>query len=322
MAEAQAEKPVNFWGDLPEEEYYKSQGVKHSAGYFKTPNGQIFTNSFLPLDAKPKGIVCLTHGYGGDTSWMFQIIAINYAQWGYAAFAADLLGHGRSDGIHGYVWNVHKLAETALSYFQSVRDSEEYKGLPAFLFGESMGGALTLLMHFQDPQGWDGAMLTAPLIIMPEAMKPSWVLLTAYSFLLGFADTWAVMPENNIVRKAIRDPAKGKVIGGNPKRYTGKPRVGTMRELRGLTIYLQQNLEKVTIPFLVMHGTDDVVTDPQSSQVLFDKASSKDKSLKFYEGAYHSLIQGEPDETKNAVLRDMREWVDQRTENILNSRSV
>jgi caffeoylshikimate esterase len=33
-----------------------------------------------------------------------------------------------------------------------------------------------------------------------------------------------------------------------------------------------------------------------------------------YEGMYHSLIQGEPDENANLVLKDMRGWIDERVE--------
>lgn len=97
--------PPNFWGDMPEEEYYASQGVVNSKSYFDTPNGKIFTQSFLPLDQKVKASVYMTHGYGSDTGWLFQKICINYATWGYAVFAADLLGHGRSDGLRCYLGN-------------------------------------------------------------------------------------------------------------------------------------------------------------------------------------------------------------------------
>lgn len=135
-----------------------------------------------------------------------------------------------------------------------------------------------------------------------------------YGLLFGFADTWAMMPDNKMVGKAIRDVEKLKIIASNPRRYTGKPRVGTMREIARQCEYVQNNLDKVTVPFLTVHGTADGVTCPTGSQMLYDKASSKDKTLKLYEGLYHSLIQGEPDEDANRVLADMREWIDLRAE--------
>ncbi|XP_062089786.1 caffeoylshikimate esterase [Humulus lupulus] len=311
-----SQAPPNFWGDMPEEEYYTSQGVCNTKSYFETPNGQIFTQSFLPLDCpKLKGSVYMTHGYGSDAGWLFQKICITYATWGYAVFTADLLGHGRSDGLRGYLGDMEKVAATSLSFFLHVRRSEPYKDLPAFLFGESMGGAATMLMYFQsDPDAWTGVIFSAPLFVMPEDMKPSKVRLFLYGLLFGLADTWAALPDKKMVGKSIKDPEKLKIIASNPRRYTGPPRVGTMRELARVCQYIQDNFSKVTAPFLTVHGTDDGVTCPSSSKLLYEKASSADKSLKIYDGMYHSLIQGETDENANLVLKDMREWIDERAE--------
>lgn len=308
---------ANFWGDMPEEEYYASQGVRNTKSYFDTPNGKLFTQSFLPLDPQEpiKGTVYMTHGYGSDTGWLFQKICISYATWGYAVFAADLFGHGRSEGVRCYLGNMNKIAATSLYYFKTVRNSDEYKHLPAFLFGESMGGLATLLMYFQsEPDTWTGLIFSAPLFVIPEPMMPSKVRLFMYGLLFGLADTWATMPDNRMVGKAIKDPEKLKIIAGNPRRYTGQPRVGTMRELLRQTEYVQNNFDKVAVPFLTVHGTSDGVTCPTGSKLLYEKASSTDKTLKMYDGMYHSLIQGEPDENANLVLADMRAWIDERAE--------
>ncbi|KAF8370204.1 hypothetical protein HHK36_031756 [Tetracentron sinense] len=311
----ETQTPKNFWGDMPEDEYYTSQGVRNTQSYFETVNGKIFTQSFLPLDLPIKGTVYMTHGYGSDTGWLFQKICINFATWGYAVFAADLLGHGRSDGLRCYLGDLEKVAATSLSFFLSQRNSESYLHLPAFLLGESMGGAATMLMYFQsDPNTWTGLIFTAPLFVMPDNMKPSKVRLFVYGLLFGMADTWASMPDNKMVGKAIKDPEKLKIIAGNPRRYTGNPRVGTMRELARVCEYIQNNFSKVTVPFLTAHGTTDGLASPLSSSLLYEKASSQDKTLKLYDGMYHSLIQGEPDENSQRVLSDMREWIDERVE--------
>ncbi|KAK3026100.1 hypothetical protein RJ639_040772 [Escallonia herrerae] len=314
-AETTPPPPQNFWGDMPEEEYYTSQGVRNAKAYFDTPHGKIFTQSFIPLHLPVKGTVFMTHGYGSDSGWLFQRICIEFATWGYAVFAADLLGHGRSDGIRCYVGDMEKVASASLAYFVSVRRSDAYKHLPAFLFGESLGGAATMIMYFQsEPDTWTGLIFSAPLFVIPEAMKPSKVRLFLYGLLFGAADTWALMPDNKMVGKAIRDPEKLKIIGGNPRRYTGPPRVGTMREVARVTEYIQNNFNKVTVPFLTAHGTADGVTCPTGSQMLYEKAASTDKTLKMYEGMYHSLIQGEPDENAKIVLGDMGAWIDERVE--------
>lgn len=307
-----------FWGNEPsEDEYYAANGVINKQSYFESPHGRLFTQSFHPIGSAPsepapiKGLVFMTHGYGSDSGWLFQKIAISYATWGYAVYCADLLGHGRSDGLRCYLGDMEKVAAASLSFFSSVRTN--HPSLPAFLFGESMGGAATLLMYLRsDPATWTGLIFSAPLFVIPDDMKPSKLHLFLYGLLLGFADTWAAMPDNKMVGKAIKDPDKLRVIASNPRRYTGKPRVGTMRELLRLCEYFKENFSKVTVPFLTAHGTDDGVTSPEGSKMLYEMASSEDKTLKLYEGMYHSLIQGEPDENSQRVLADMREWIDER----------
>ena len=40
---------------------------------------------------------------------------------------------------------------------------EEYRDKCRFLYGESMGGAVALLLHKKNPRFWDGAVLVAPM---------------------------------------------------------------------------------------------------------------------------------------------------------------
>lgn len=42
-------------------------------------------------------------------------------------------------------------------------EADEYRDKSRFLYGESMGGAVALLLHRRDPKFWDGAVLVAPM---------------------------------------------------------------------------------------------------------------------------------------------------------------
>ncbi|KAK1416812.1 hypothetical protein QVD17_25929 [Tagetes erecta] len=309
--------PPFYWGETPEDEYYKSQNVRNSKSYYKTPNAKIFTQSWLPLNQPIKAVVFMTHGYRSDSSWCFQEICIAYANWGYAVYAADLIGHGRSDGLHGYIGDMDKAAATALSYYGSVRQSEQYRNMPAFLFGQSMGGMVTMLMYLQsDPGMWSGLIFSAPLFVLTKGATPSKMHLTMYGLLFGLADTWAVMPDPRRGAKALRDVEKKKIVEMNPKLYLGKPRVGTLREIVRVTNYLQNNFEKVKVPFFTAHGTSDGLASYRGSEMLYEKAATakEDKCLKLYDGMYHSLINGEPDEAANRVLADMKAWIDEKAQ--------
>lgn len=42
-------------------------------------------------------------------------------------------------------------------------ENPEFRSLPSFLFGASMGGAVALKMHCKQPNAWTGAVLVAPM---------------------------------------------------------------------------------------------------------------------------------------------------------------
>lgn len=67
---------------------------------------------------------------------------------------------------------------------------------------------------------------------------------------------------------------------------------------------------QVSLPLLVLHGAADQVTDPSISQILFEKAKSKDKTIQLYDDAWHCLLLGEPDEVVKRVVKDIIGWLD------------
>ena len=62
----------------------------------------------------------------------------------------------------------------------------------------------------------------------------------------------------------------------------------------------------MTLPVLILHGTADKVTKPEGSQLFFDTAGSKDKTLKLYDGHAHDLLN---DVDKETVMADITGWI-------------
>ncbi|OVA00528.1 hypothetical protein BVC80_9087g6 [Macleaya cordata] len=312
-----SEERLHFWGKSPEseEDYYKSQNIKASKSFYVSPRGlSLFTRSWLPLSTPPRGIIFMVHGYGNDISWTFQSTPIFLAQMGFASFALDLQGHGLSQGLKAFVPNVDLVVDDCFCFFNSVKQKPEFHGLPSFLYGESMGGAICLLIHFKDPNGFKGAILAAPMCKISDKVKPRWPIPEVLTFVAKFMPTLPIVPTADLLDKSVKVTEK-KIIGGkNPLRYRGKPRLGTVMELLRVTEYLNSKLSEVSLPFIVLHGSADVVTDPDVSRALYEAAKSEDKSIKIYDGMMHSLLFGETDENVNIVRRDIVSWLNQRCE--------
>jgi pimeloyl-ACP methyl ester carboxylesterase len=69
---------------------------------------------------------------------------------------------------------------------------------------------------------------------------------------------------------------------------------------------LKQGFPQITLPVLILHGTADKNTRPSGSQHFYDNAGSSDKTLKFYDGGFHDLLN---DVDKDVVLADIIAWI-------------
>ena len=55
-----------------------------------------------------------------------------------------------------------------------------------------------------------------------------------------------------------------------------------------------------------MSGTSDRLSNPEGSHLLYERAGSKDKTLKLYDGFYHEIF-NEPG--REQVFGDMESWL-------------
>ncbi|CAL9760574.1 unnamed protein product [Musa acuminata subsp. burmannicoides] len=286
-------------------------GLRTKESYEVNARGiEIFSKSWLPENSSIKALVCFCHKYGDTCTFFFEGVATKLASCGYGVFAMDYPGFGLSEGLHGYIPNFDCLVDDVVEHFSKIKENPEYDGLPSFVFGESMGGAVALKVHLKQPDSWDGAILVAPMCKISENLIPPWPV---KQFLIGMAK---LLPEKKIVpikdlgELAYRDRKKLEQISYNVLRYKGKTRLRTGLELVKATREIEQRLEEVCLPLLILHGEFDSITDPSGSKGLYEKASCTDKKLCLYEDSYHALMEGEPDEIISQVLDDIYSWLD------------
>lgn len=103
-----------------------------------------------------------------------------------------------------------------------------------------------------------------------------------------------------------RDPAALLAKYSDPLVYTGPIRVRTGHEILRISTYLMRNFKSITVPFFVLHGTADRVTDPLASQDLYNEAPSTFKEIKLYDGFLHDLL-FEPE--REEVAQDIINWM-------------
>lgn len=299
----------SLFGKYTPDEFYARHGVQHSETYIKNARDMsLFTQSWVPQQDKVKGLVMVCHGYGADSSWMVQLTAIGFAERGYAVYAIDHQGHGKSEGLKGHIPDVNPVVDDCISFFESARKKHS-PGLPAILYGESLGGALCLLIHLRQPKVWNGAILNGAMIGISDKFKPPKFLQTLLPFLAGLLPTWPLVPTKDIPAVSFKEPWKRALARSNPNRYAGKPRLATAVEMLRIVKDIEESSPRVTIPLLLVHGELDTVTDPAGSLALYNNASSSDKTMHIYDGMWHQLV-GETPENMEIVFNDIYNWLE------------
>ncbi|KAA3461050.1 caffeoylshikimate esterase isoform X2 [Gossypium australe] len=132
-----------------------------------------------------------------------------------------------------------------------------------------------------------------------DDMVPPWILKQILIGVANILPKQKLVPQKDLAEAAFRDIKKRELTPYNVIAYKDKPRLRTALEMLRTTGEIEQNLEKVSLPILILHGENDIVTDPAVSKALYEKASSSDKNIIIYKDAGHSLLEGEPDDMIN-----------------------
>ncbi|MBN2240562.1 MAG: lysophospholipase [Dehalococcoidales bacterium] len=254
----------------------------HNEGYFEgLENLRLYYRYWLP-SAEPKAVLMVAHGYA-EHSGRYSHFADYFVDRGYAVYALDHRGHGKSEGERVYVEKFLDYVDDLKTFFDIIR--KENPGKKVFLVGHSMGSAITLLYtaRYQDELA---GMITSGGGINkgdepPQPQRPSSQPL-ATDFL-------------------SRDPAVIEAYVNDPLVYRGP----VPERLGGMMGDVAGSVPRITLPALIMAG--GAVADGDRSTNLYQKLSSEDKTLKVYEGLRHEIF-NEPEQLK--VFADLESWLE------------
>lgn len=313
VAEANERGP---FGDLTPSQFYARHSVSHSSSSFVNPQGlRIFTQWWTPLPpAEIIGIVAVIHGFTGESSWFIQLTSVYFAKAGFAVCALDHQGHGFSEGLIAHIPDIEPVVDDCISFFDSFR-ARYPSSLPCFMYSESLGGAIALLIHLRGgaSRGWDGLVLNGAMCGISSKFKPPWPLEHLLSIVATLVPTWRVVPtRGSIPDLSFKVDWKRKLALASPRRKLGWPRAATAQELMRVCREVQGKFEEVTLPLLIVHGAEDVVCDPACVEDLYRRAASRDKTLRIYPEMWHQLT-GEPEENVELVFGDILNWLLART---------
>lgn len=273
--------------------------MQHTESEFVGVHGTRIVYDVWRPDGPPTAILLLAHGLGEHARRYDHVIA-RLTALGLAVYAPDHRGHGRSGGkrIELRDWSeftddLHQLSAIAIT---------ENPGLDRFLLGHSMGGAIALSYALDHQDELAGLILSAPAVDVTTG-KPRIVI--EIGKLLGrFAPG---IPVETLDAKAVsRDPAVVAAYESDPLVHHGKVKAGIARGMITAAESFPARLPSLTLPVLVLHGTEDHLADISGSRMIASRAGSKDLTFKTYDGLFHEVF-NEPEQEK--VLDDLVDWL-------------
>lgn len=279
-----------------------SIAVCHQEDSLRVPGGlQLFEQSWTP--ELPRAVVLLVHGFA-EHSARHASAALHLARRGYAVQSFDLRGHGRSQGKRCFVRAFDEyLGDTEALLLMAKR---RWSGQPVFLLGHSLGGLIASLFVIDERSEVSGLILSAPVVKLGRDYSP---LKIGASLALGRA-----FPHLPMVRfrssSVSRDPVVVRAYEDDELVYHGRTPARTASEIVRAVQRLQASAERISVPLLVMHGSQDQVADVEGSKELCERAASSDKGLRICDGLWHEIMH-EPE--RNVVLQEMSDWLDERT---------
>jgi acylglycerol lipase len=288
--------------------------VENVEGQFAGIKGlEIFWQAWRVQAMPARAVVVISHG-AGEHSSRYEHVAIRYAGLGYPVYALDHRGHGRSAGPRALVDRLeHAAADLDVLIGLARREHPE---VPLFLLGHSLGATIALryALHHQDKL--DGMILSGTLAVIDLPPAPVRLAAKALSAIAPRLPALSVDPAT-----ISRDPREVEAYRTDPLVHHGKLPVRTVAEIADATEAFPGQLGDLTLPLLLVHGSEDRLVSVRGSRLVYERASSDDKTLKIYDGLFHEVVNELPQDREH-VLTDIGAWLHAHSELPLSDRSL
>ena len=271
-------------------------------GYFGT--NKLFYRGWQP-EKETKAVIAIVHG-GGEHSGRYRNAADYLVPRGYAVYAYDLRGHGKSPGKRGHVNRFREYLDDTDGFLNFVR--EQAPGKTVFLLGHSLGGVIAAAYALEHPD-LPGLILSAPFLMM-KLKVPGWKS--------GMAKVLSYMMPTLTLSNGLSadDLCRDKNVCEAYRKDTLVHDLASTRfytEMLACQRRTLANAGKLKIPLLVLYGGDDRIADPEGSRAFYAGAGCGEKRIQCYEGYFHEIFNEKENEI---VFKDILGWLEELITNL------
>ncbi|MGB6231471.1 MAG: lysophospholipase [Litorimonas sp.] len=218
----------------------------------------------------PRATLAIVHGFG-EHSGRYGPMANHLADNGVQVVAADLRGHGRSEGKRGRVRSYDDFRGDLDALLARARDLHASVNGPLVLFGHSMGGGVVLDYGLSGRAEVNGVIASAPLITMADAPSKGLerVVRLLAKVLPGGAIKQPIVGDKISTLKAEQDEYVRDALNH------GEAGFRLAVEMVDIGRSIAARAGEWDLPLLVLHSEDDQLTDFAASRDFADRAGAQ-----------------------------------------------
>ncbi|WP_176444954.1 alpha/beta hydrolase [Paenibacillus herberti] len=248
---------------------------------------------------KATAVVCFVHGMG-EHSGRYDDLAEALSEVGIASLAYDQRGHGRSPGRRGHADSMEQLSGDVEMLIGEAE--ARFPGVPLFLYGHSMGGAVALHTALTRNLPLRGLILSSPWLRLES--PPSRVAEAAIGVL---SKLWPSLSQPTRIKEAeLYRPGKH-VVADSPMDDDCHTRI-TAAMYQAVSEAGRWSLEhgdELKLPTLLLHGTSDRITSFEASKELASRIGSH-CNFQPFDGGFHELHH---DLEREQLILNLNKWI-------------
>lgn len=245
-----------------------------------------------------KAVILGIHGFG-DYRTAFEEPAAVWANKGITTYAYDQRGFGGAPN-RGLWAGTESLVEDIRSAVRLVR--ERHPGVPLYLAGESMGGALVLAATGKDLDV-DGLILLATALRSRDTLGP---LMRGGLEFFAFVLPWFPLGPTSIDFQPTDNPKTMEKLRSDPM-ILRNPRVDMGYGLVEAMDAAKAAAPRIAKPYIMLHGMGDKLVPQNSVKSAIEVMPRRpDSHLAFYKDGYHMILR---DKRGAVPTEDIAAWV-------------
>jgi len=263
----------------------------------------LFVRVWKP-NTEEKAIIFLLHGFS-EHSGRYARWAERFAENSISVYAIDYRGHGKAGGIRGHTPSYKHLLDDIDVLIQQADSSKT----PKFLYGQSLGGNLSLNYALERKPQLNGVISTSPWLKLVHEPKTIMILFARILRKLSPSLTSKAGLDINLLShdpKVAEEYAKDKL---NHEFITPNLFFGVRKAGRKVI----QNAGDIKLPVLLMHGTGDLITSFKASEKLAEHLKNGGGDITFvpWENYYHEIHH---EINNQQVFQKIMDWIAEKSE--------